>query len=155
MDASHSLLGVIIFSLATQSPVFSIILLCNSVTIQQFSYWMFSKIPAWKTNMEVLRSHHSHPDIIFFILPKCSHLYQGFVNWNSRGEIQHQFTSVSHVWLFATPWTAACQASLSTTNSSSLLKLMSIESTMPSNHIILCRPPFPPAFNHPTYLTYM
>ena len=40
----------------------------------------------------------------------------------------------------ATPWTAARQASLSTTNSRSLLKLMSIESVMPSNHLILCRP---------------
>ena len=47
---------------------------------------------------------------------------------------------VSHVWLFATPWTAASQASLSITNSQSLLKLMSIESVMPSNHLILCRP---------------
>ena len=46
--------------------------------------------------------------------------------------------SLSLVWLFATPWTAACQASLSITNSRSLLKLMSIESVMPSNHLILC-----------------
>ena len=46
--------------------------------------------------------------------------------------------SLSRVWLFATPWTAAHQASLSITNSQSLLKLMSIESVMPSNH--LCRP---------------
>ena len=44
----------------------------------------------------------------------------------------------SHVWLFATPWTAACQASLSITISWSLPKLMSIESVMPSNHLILC-----------------
>ena len=42
--------------------------------------------------------------------------------------------------LFATPWTTACQASLSVTNAQSLLKLMSIESVMPSNHLILCRP---------------
>ena len=46
--------------------------------------------------------------------------------------------SFSHVQLFATPWTAVCQASLSITNSQSLLKLMSIESVMPSNHLILC-----------------
>ena len=54
-----------------------------------------------------------------------------------------QFSSVqlfSHVRLFATLWTAACQASLSITNSRSLLKLMSIESVMPSNHLILCCP---------------
>ena len=44
------------------------------------------------------------------------------------------------VLLFATPWTAACQAFLSITNSQSLLKLMPIESVMPSNHLILCRP---------------
>ena len=50
--------------------------------------------------------------------------------------------SLSHVRLFATPWTAAHQASLSITNSQSLLKLMSIESVMPSNHLILCRPLF-------------
>ena len=54
-----------------------------------------------------------------------------------------QFSSVqllSCVWLFATPWTAARQASLSITNSRSLPKLMSIELMMPSNHFILCRP---------------
>ena len=47
---------------------------------------------------------------------------------------------LSRVWLFVTPWTAACQASLSIANSQSLLKLMSIESVMPSNHLILCCP---------------
>ena len=54
-----------------------------------------------------------------------------------------QFSSVqslSHVLLFATPWTAARQASLSIINSQSLLKLMPIELVMPSNHLILCRP---------------
>ena len=48
--------------------------------------------------------------------------------------------SLSHVWLFVTPWTAICQASLSITNSRTLLKLMSIESVMPSNNLILCCP---------------
>ena len=60
-----------------------------------------------------------------------------------------QFSSVqslSHVWLFATPWTAAHQASLSITNSWSLLKFMTIQSVTPSNHLILS-PPSPPAFN--------
>ena len=54
-----------------------------------------------------------------------------------------QFSSVhsfSHVQLFVTPWTAACQASLSITNSQSPPKPMSTESMMPSNHLILCRP---------------
>ena len=60
-----------------------------------------------------------------------------------RAKIMFQFSSVqslSHVRLFASPWTAACQASLSITNSQSLLKLMSIELMMPSNHLVLCRP---------------
>ena len=48
--------------------------------------------------------------------------------------------SLSRVRLFATPWTAACQPSLSITNSRNLPKLMSIESVMPSNYLILCRP---------------
>ena len=56
--------------------------------------------------------------------------------------------SLSHVQLFAIPLTAACQASLSITSSQSLLKLMSIKSVMPSNHLILCRPllPLPSVF---------
>ena len=54
-----------------------------------------------------------------------------------------QFSSIqslSLVRLFANPWTAACQASLSVTSSQSLLKLMSIKSVMPSHHLILCQP---------------
>ena len=61
---------------------------------------------------------------------------------------QGEFSSIqllSGVWLFVTPWTAACQASLSITNSQSLLKLMSITSVMPSNHLILCRLLLPPS----------
>ena len=57
-----------------------------------------------------------------------------------------QFSHSSRVWLFATPWIAAHQASLSITNSHSLLKLMCIESVRPSNHLILCHSS-PPAFN--------
>ena len=57
--------------------------------------------------------------------------------------VQHYISSgqlLSHVWLSTTSWTAACQGSLSITNSQSLLKLTSIKSVMPSNHLILCRP---------------
>ena len=54
--------------------------------------------------------------------------------------VSHSVQWLSHVWLFATPWTAAHQASLSLTNSRSLLKLMSIELVMSSNHLILCHP---------------
>ena len=56
--------------------------------------------------------------------------------WHIVSSVQ----SLSRVWLFATPWIAAHQASLSITNSQSLPKLMSIESVMPSSHLILCRP---------------
>ena len=64
-----------------------------------------------------------------------------------------QFSSVqslSHVQLFAIPWVAACQASMSITNSQSSLRLTSIKSVMPSSHLILCRPllllpPTPPS----------
>ena len=69
-----------------------------------------------------------------------------------RCSLQHclqqsvQFSSVTQsCWLFVTPWTAAHQASLSITNSQSLLSLMSIESVMPSNHLIFCCPLFLPS----------
>ena len=55
-------------------------------------------------------------------------------------EIISSVQSLSHVWLLATPWTTARQASLSITNSWTLLKLRSIESVMPSNHLTLCHP---------------
>ena len=61
--------------------------------------------------------------------------------WNFQIDIQFSLVQLlSCVQLFATPWTAKHQASLSITNSRSLLKLMSIESAMPSNHLILCHP---------------
>ena len=60
--------------------------------------------------------------------------------FHNFSEIFSSFQSLSQVWLFGTPWTAACQASLSITNSQSLLKLMSIELVLASNHLILCHP---------------
>ena len=54
--------------------------------------------------------------------------------------VSQSFQSLSRVQLSATPWTAACQASLSITNSRSLLKLMTIELVMPPNHLTLCGP---------------
>ena len=62
------------------------------------------------------------------------------VGWFERIALFSSVQSLSHVRLFETPWTAARQASLSITNSRSLSKLMSIESVMPSNHLILCHP---------------
>ena len=82
--------------------------------------------------------------------------FQSEYFWERRARnytYKHQFSSVqslSHVWLFATSWISACQASLSITISRSSLKLMSIESVMPSSHLILCHPflllpPVPPS----------
>ena len=67
------------------------------------------------------------PGVMFCQIPSCSAVVVQLL---------------SRVWLFATPWTPACQASSSTTNSRSLLKLKSIESVMPSNQLILCCPVF-------------
>ena len=81
------------------------------------------------------------------------------LKWDQQGQrpqslfsqsVSQSVQSLSRVRLFATPWIAARQASLSVTNSQSLLKLMSIESVMPSNHLILYRPllllpPIPPS----------
>ena len=65
------------------------------------------------------------------------------ITYNFISHIQFSAVqSLSHVWLSATPWTAACQASLSITNSQSLLKPMHIELVMPSSHLILCPPTF-------------
>ena len=72
--------------------------------------------------------------------PYCSTLI--YYLWANEKKLV-QFSSVqslSRVRLFATPWTAACQASLSITKSRSLLKLMPIEVVMPANHLILCHP---------------
>ena len=62
------------------------------------------------------------------------------LNWQAGSLPLSSAHLLSHVQFFATPWTAACQASLFITNSWSLVKLMSIELVMPSNHLILCRP---------------
>ena len=87
-------------------------------------------------------------------LPNDSELLATDVGLPPRiSDAKIQFSSVqslSHVWLFATPWTAAHQATLSITNSRSLFKLMSIESVMPSNHLILCRPLLLPLWIFPS-----
>ena len=82
-------------------------------------------------------------------LPHCFNMLLTF----TKSIVNIQFSSVqslSRVWLFATPWIAALQACLSITGSRSLLKLMPIESVMPSRHLTLCRPllllpPIPPS----------
>ena len=82
--------------------------------------WNVPQDPYERSRYLAIKSNVGPPDLV---LSKCS----------------VQFSSVAQsCQLFATPWTAACQASLSITNSWSLPKLMFIESVMPSNHLILC-----------------
>ena len=80
---------------------------------------------------------HTHTSQAFHALKLTLVTNSFLVTWYSNCVVVQ---SLNHVWLFATPWTAACQAFLSITNSRSLLKLMSIKSVMPSNHLILCCP---------------
>ena len=73
-----------------------------------------------------------------------------WATWEAQRKALSSVQSLSHVWLFATPWITACQASLSITNSQSSLKLMTIKLVMPSKHLILCRrllllSPIPPS----------
>ena len=83
--------------------------------------------------------------------PGLLYCRQTLYHW-ATGNVQFSsMQSLNRVWLFATPWIAARQASLSITNSWSSFKLTSIESVMPSSHLILCRPlvllpPIPPSF---------
>ena len=79
---------------------------------------------------QVILYRLSHQGSSQHITEPWSHCWQ----WFSSVQL------LSHVWFFVNSWTAACQVSLSITNSQSILKLMSIESVMPSNHLIFCRP---------------
>ena len=98
-----------------------------------FKWWIWQKslITFWKT-FQWTNTGASQYEVVWTV--------------SRRGRVSKetaQFSSVqllSHVRLFATPWTAVHQASLSITNSWSLFKLMSIASVLPSNHLILCHP---------------
>ena len=87
-----------------------------------------SHIPSFQPLSLTCTYHSSSVDILHNFI---TYLFSGYIS---------SVQSLSHVQLFATPWTAARQASLSITNSRSLPKLMSTESVMPSNHLILCHP---------------
>ena len=90
----------------------------------------------WKSRFWCLRSVRGSKVLHFWQVPNSS----WFAHTWSKEELRKfaVVQSLSHVRLFATPWTAACQAYLSFTISRSLLQLMSIESVMASNHLILC-----------------
>ena len=100
-----------------------------------------SSLPHW--TMSSLRAKYFACSTV----QQLPHAHNPLWNWDAMSfwaeKTQNQFSSVqlvSGVGLFATPWPAACQASLSTTSSRSLPKLMSVELVMPSNHLILCHP---------------
>ena len=84
---------------------------------------------------------HFQSGSLFYILGSsfCKSL-QSLISAQIQGAKLNSVQSLSHVRLFATPWTTARHASLSITNSRSSPKLMSIELVMPSNHLILCQP---------------
>ena len=97
-------------------------------------------LPAPTLRRESHGSHTPKPMPItqpWFLSLPCLYLH----GWVWPGQVRCSVQSLSCVQLFATTWTAACQASLSITNSWSLLKLMSIELVRPSNHLILCSHP--------------
>ena len=83
----------------------------------------------WLSNTPLCACTHIH-------MHMCIHTH---THTHTHTHIHSSVQSLSCVRFFATPWTTACQASLSFTNSRSLLKLMSMELVMPSNHLILCR----------------
>jgi len=110
---------------------------------KQFVEWFKTKKTQMKTEVIQLRcvylsrvqlwGHHGLQTTRLF----CAWIYPGrILEWVQFSTVQ----SLSHVWLFATPWTAACQASLSITNHQSPPKPMSMELVMPSNHLILSCP---------------
>ena len=97
-----------------------------------------------------LKKQHLEPDNQFkignrvcqgYIFSLCLFNFcADYIMWNARLDELSSVPPLSHVQLFVTPWTAACQASLSITNSWSLLKIISVKSVMPSSHLILFIP---------------
>ena len=104
-------------------------------------------LPFWRV---LLRCLQNDPQLIFLWCFSHDQMRgMGFEEEAYQGKFS-SVQSLSRLWLFATQWTTACQAFLSITNSWSLPKLTSIESVMPSNHLILCHPllllpPTPPS----------
>ena len=99
--------------------------------------WLWSKQLRTEMQMSSNKVRMTlHSFSTFFSCPMLKKMAVSVINTYFPVSVQ----LLSRVRLFVTPWTAARQASLSITNSQSLLKLMSIESVMPSNHLILCRP---------------
>jgi len=106
--------------------------------------WILRKIPYKPFLANGPRSQYfgTWEKFLFRLCLRCpssiisSRIYKLYSTFSFLSSVQ----SLSQVWLFAIPWTAARQVSLSITNSQSLFKLISIGSVMPSNHLILCHP---------------
>ena len=118
--------------------------------IKQSHFWIYT-LRKWKQDREEIFVLHVYSRIIYNSqdMQTTQVSIRGRMDKDVMYTHTHQFSSVhslSRVWLFVTPWTAACQASLCITNSGSSLKLMSTESVMPSNHLILSSPS-PPVLN--------
>ena len=124
----------------------------SGVKEQYVIQYIFLLVCTWGPSLDLISAtvgktfchYHISPSDGWFVYPR---------ELNPVGEpimkyMSHHVGSVqllSRVRLFANPWTAGCQASLSITNSQSSPKLMSIESVMPSSHLILCHPLLPPS----------
>ena len=102
--------------------------------------WQVGDAAGWYHRW-TLRAVWKQISLFFKEIPSFFFLCLRLIEWGLSHIIKDQSVqSFSHGQLFATPWTAVRQASLFITNSWSLLKLMSIESVMPSNHLVLCHP---------------
>ena len=140
---SHPLL--LLTSIFTSTMVFS----NESVLyIRWPKYWsfIFSISPQWILDLHI----YSVEFLLFNRFVSSDGVEEDFLWLQEQSDTFSSVQSLSRVWLFATPWIAACQASLSITNSQSSLRLTSIKSVMPSSHLILCRPllllpPIPPS----------
>ena len=112
----------------------------------------FDLLAVQGTLKSLLQHHSSEAWVLWcsaFFMVQLSYPYM------TTGKTVSSVQSLSHVWLFVTPWTAACQAFLSITNSWSLLKLMSIDLVMPSNHLILCHPLHLPSSIFPSIRVFL
>ena len=106
----------------------------------------------YKTTSESSALFSTLKGLDFFQLPrKVGRVLRALAGCGTLSSVQ----SLNHVWLFVTPWTAPRQASLSFSKSHSLLKLMSIESVMPSKHLIFCHPLLLPSWIFPSIRVFL
>ena len=120
-------------SLISINIILSVLELCSNRIIQ---YIIFNSFYFYMVSMKNTWYEYGIIFLSFILLFKLFSVFGYFFSAVQFSSVQ----SLSHVRLFLTPWSAVCQSSLSITNSQSLLKLMSIELVMPSNHLIFCRP---------------